>query len=457
MNQATQDFIRQHQDDDVRQLAFLGSKYPEVDMPFALDQIRGRKMARVKLPRWASLEGIIYPPHISMEQCSSESTALYKAELAARLLGLPASSSGTEMKAENEIEFVDLTGGFGVDFSYIAARLGVKSMYVERQAHLCEAAKENFERLGLKNAIVKNGDGIEVLHSFHPKKKDAASDDDSLGITYDQPLSLLKTKLGLKIIFIDPARRDDAGNKVVSLKDCTPDVTVLQEEMLSKADYVIIKLSPMLDWHRAISELSHVREVHIISVNNECKELLLVLSARNMGDMEASSADGEVKHAGNLRIYCVNDAQSFVCDELDMESSPVRIAPPVLEEMQYLYEPNASLMKAGCFGVLSDRYDARMLSKNSHLFVSQAPIEAFPGRSFRIIAISSFNKKELKRHLSGITKANIATRNFPLSVAELRKRLKLKDGGETYIFATTLSNESHMLVITEKACQKIKE
>ena len=450
MNQATQNFIRQHQDDDVRQLAFLGSKYPEVDMPFALDQIRGRKMARVKLPRWASLEGIIYPPHISMEQCSSESTALYKAELAARLLGLPASSSGIEMKAENEIEFVDLTGGFGVDFSYIAARLGVKSMYVERQAHLCEAAKENFGRLGLKNAIVKNGDGIEVLHSFLPKKDDAASTDDSLGIIYDQPLSLLKTKLGLKLIFIDPARRDDAGNKVVSLKDCTPDVTVLQEEMLSKADYVIIKLSPMLDWHRAISELSHVREVHIISVNNECKELLLVLSARNMGDMEASSADGEVKHAGNLRIYCVNDAQSFVCDELDMESSPVRIAPPVLEEMQYLYEPNASLMKAGCFGVLSDCYDARMLSKNSHLFVSQAPIEAFPGRSFRIIAISSFNKKELKRHLSGITKANIATRNFPLSVAELRKRLKLKDGGETYIFATTLSNESHVLMITEK-------
>ena len=436
MNQATQDFIRQHQDDDVRQLAFLGSKYPEVDMPFALDQIRGRKMARVKLPRWASLEGIIYPPHISMEQCSSESTALYKAELAARLLGLPASSSGIEMKAENEIEFVDLTGGFGVDFSYIAARLGVKSMYVERQAHLCEAAKENFGRLGLKNAIVKNGDGIEVLHSFHPKKKDAASADDSLGITYDQPRSLLKTNLGLKIIFIDPARRDDAGNKVVSLKDCTPDVTVLQEEMLSKADYVIIKLSPMLDWHRAISELSHVREVHIISVNNECKELLLVLSVRNMGE--------------NLRIYCINDAQSFVCDELDMESSQVKIAPSTLEEMQYLYEPNASLMKAGCFGVLSGRYDARMLSKNSHLFVSQAPIEAFPGRSFRIIAVSSFNKKELKRHLSGITKANIATRNFPLSVAELRKRLKLKDGGETYIFATTLSDESHVLMITEK-------
>lgn len=494
MNQATLDFIRQHQDDDVRQLAFLGSKYPEVDMPFALDQIRGRKMARVKLPRWASIDGIIYPPHISMEQCSSEQTALYKAELAARLLGLSPSSSenGEEKEKEsenasnlhlsencefagkgavdsefakneatcknqqilteleenvNEIKeephegdfseetgFVDLTGGFGVDFSYIASRLGVKSMYVERQAHLCEAAKENFGRLGLKNAIVKNGDGIEVLHSFASKKEAAASD--SLGITEDQPQSLLKTNLGLKLIFIDPARRDDAGNKVVSLKDCTPDVTLLQEEMLSKADYVIIKLSPMLDWHRAVSELNCVQEVHIISVNNECKELLLVLSARNMG---------------NLRIYCVNDAQSFVCDELDMESSSVKIALSTLEEMQYLYEPNASLMKAGCFSVLSERYGARMLSKNSHLFVSREPIAVFPGRSFRIIAVSSFNKKELKRHLSGITKANIATRNFPLSVAELRKRLKLKDGGETYIFATTLSDESHVLVITEKA------
>ena len=519
INQATIDFIRQHQDEDVRQLAFLGSKYPEVDMPFALDQIRGRKMAHVKLPRWASIEGIIYPPHISMEQCSSEQTALYKAELAARLLGLSPSSSETgqekDKESENvsnlhlskicefasegavdsefaknedtckkqqiltefdkcvnkskekpneedfseEIEFVDLTGGFGVDFSYIASRLGVKSMYVERQAHLCEAAKENFERLGLKNVSVKNGDGIEVLHSFH-SKKNAASD--FLGITEEQSQSLLKTNFGLKLIFIDPARRDDAGNKVVSLKDCTPDVTVLQEEMLSKADYVIIKLSPMLDWHRAVSELSHVREVHIVSVNNECKELLLVLSARNMGMNMVSGTDLGAKHDENLRIFCINDSQSFVCDETEMASSDVKIASPdkivssdritspALDEMPYLYEPNASLMKAGCFGVLSERYDAKMLSKNSHLFVSEDPVEAFPGRAFRIIAVSSFNKKELKRQLSGITKANIATRNFPLSVAELRKRLKLKDGGETYIFATTLSDESHVLVICER-------
>ena len=469
INQATLDFIRQHQDDDVRKLAFLGSKYPDVDMPFALDQIRGRKMARVKLPRWAEIDGIIYPPHISMEQCSSEQTAQYKAELAARLLGLGVLTSADAEKSKDadnskicefagkravaskfarnedtsekqqiltksvdsvnetkeetsegsfsdEIEFVDLTGGFGVDFSYIAARLGVKSMYVERQAHLCETAKENFERLGLKNAIVKNGDGVEVLHT----------------ITSDQTWSLLNTSHRLRLIFIDPARRDDAGNKVVSLQDCTPDVTQLQDEMLAKADYVIIKLSPMLDWHRAVSELSHVREVHIVSVNNECKELLLVLSAQE----EAP-----------LRVFCVNDDQHF--GFYDSHEAAVSIV-KADEVDGYLYEPNASLMKAGCFGDICQHYGVKMLAKNSHLFSSQELVADFPGRTFRINTISSFNKKELKRQLAGIVKANVAIRNFPLSVPELRKRLKLKDGGDNYIFATTLSDESHVLIIGTK-------
>ena len=444
MNQATIDFIRQHQEDDVRQLAFLGSKHPEVDMPFALDQIRGRKMARTKLPRWAAIEGIIYPPHISMEQCSSEVTAQYKAELAARLLNIqirktlnlenkeiseicefPTESAVAPKFAKNEgtcdfagkIDFVDLTGGFGVDFSYIAARLGVKAMYVERQVHLSEAAQENFKRLGLENAVVKNGDGVEVLHSISAQSKSS---------------SIVGDGKPLRLIFIDPARRDDAGNKVVSLQDCTPDVTLLQDEMLEKADFVIIKLSPMLDWHRAVSELKHVREVHIVSTGNECKELLLVLSAQSEGDLE---------------VYCVNDDQVMSYQEDD--DSVVSIASDA-STMSYLYEPNASLMKAGCFGVISARYGIKMLAKNSHLFVSEHSVVDFPGRSFRIKAISSFNKKELKRQLSGITKANIATRNFPLSVAELRKRLKLKEGGDIYIFATTLSDESHVLLICEK-------
>lgn len=446
MNQATIDFIRQHQEEDVRQLAFLGSKYPDVDMPFALDQIRGRQMARTKLPRWANIDGIIYPPHISMEQCSSEVTAMYKAELAARLVKKSQQNARIGHSLE-KINFLDMTGGFGVDFSYIAARLGVKSMYVERQAHLCAAAKENFERLGLENATVKNGDGVEILHSL------------------EKPLQL---------IFIDPARRDDAGNKVVSLQDCIPDVTLLQDEMLEKSDFVIIKLSPMLDWHRAVNELKQVREVHIVSTGNECKELLLVLSS-SLGDKAKSSTEVDEAHVSetddetsHLKVYCINDNQVMSYDETDksvvsiasgIECGIVELEKCSSEENElsqdsskplYLYEPNASLMKAGCFGAISSRYGVKMLEKNSHLFISDKPVHDFPGRAFRIKAVSSFNKKELKRQLSGVTKANIATRNFPLSVAELRKRFKLKDGGDTYIFATTLSDESHVLFICEK-------
>lgn len=471
MNQATIDFIRQHQDEDVRQLAFLGSKNSDVDMPFALDQIRGRQMARVKLPRWANIDGIIYPPHISMEQCSSEVTAMYKAELAARLLNSEICEFATKgtvvpkftknddtLGMQENVSFLDMTGGFGVDFSYIAAQLGVNSMYVERQAHLCEAAKENFERLGLKNAIVKNGDGVEVLHGFSTCDAD----------------SQISKEMPLRLIFIDPARRDDAGNKVVSLQDCTPDVTLLQDEMLEKSDFVIIKLSPMLDWHRAVSELKCVREVHIVSTGNECKELLLVLSS-SFGKKTKSSAEADEDKASetddetsHLKVYCINDNQVMSYEETDKsvvniasgkECGIVRLEKCSNEENDlpqdgskslYLYEPNASLMKAGCFGVISSRYGVKMLAKNSHLFVSEDPVADFPGRSFRIKAVSSFNKKDLKRQLSGITKANIATRNFPLSVTELRKRLKLKDGGDTYIFATTLSDESHVLFICEK-------
>lgn len=471
MNQATIDFIRQHQEEDVRQLAFLGSKYPDVDMPFALDQIRGRQMARTKLPRWANIDGIIYPPHISMEQCSSEVTAMYKAELAARLLNseiceFPTDGTAGPKFAKNDdilgkqenVSFLDMTGGFGVDFSYIAAQLGVNSMYVERQAHLCEAAKENFERLGLKNAIVKNGDGVEVLHGFSTCDAD----------------SQISKEMPLRLIFIDPARRDNAGNKVVSLQDCTPDATLLQDEMLEKSDFVIIKLSPMLDWHRAVNELKQVREVHIVSTGNECKELLLVLSS-SLGDKAKSSTEVDEAHVSetddetsHLKVYCINDNQVMSYDETDKsvvniasgkECGIVRLEKCSNEENDlpqdgskslYLYEPNASLMKAGCFGVISSRYGVKMLAKNSHLFVSEDPVADFPGRSFRIKAVSSFNKKDLKRQLSGITKANIATRNFPLSVAELRKRFKLKDGGDTYIFATTLSDESHVLFICEK-------
>lgn len=251
-------------------------------------------------------------------------------------------------------------------------------------------------------------------------------------------------------------------------------MTLLQDEMLEKSDFVIIKLSPMLDWHRAVNELKQVREVHIVSTGNECKELLLVLSS-SLGDKAKSSTEVDEAHVSetddetsHLKVYCINDNQVMSYDETDksvvsiasgIECGIVELEKCSSEENElsqdsskplYLYEPNASLMKAGCFGAISSRYGVKMLEKNSHLFISDKPVHDFPGRAFRIKAVSSFNKKELKRQLSGVTKANIATRNFPLSVAELRKRFKLKDGGDTYIFATTLSDESHVLFICEK-------
>ena len=401
---STLEFIRLHAQDDVRQLAFLGSKHPEVDLPFALDQIRGRQMAKTKLPQWAKKEGVIYPPHISMEQCSSEQTALYKARLATRLLKEMPGIEDCVEETPLQPSLVDLTGGFGVDFSYMAEALGGRCAYVEQQKHLCEAARHNFPLLGLEQVEVVNGDGTEVLQRLQQSG----------------------------IIFLDPARRDGAGKKVVSLHDCTPDVTLLQEELLQKARCVIIKLSPMLDWHKATADLKGVREVHIVSVGGECKELLLVLSAQ--------------QDEQEISIHCVNDAQEFVFTE----GNEGRLCIANNYSKPYLYEPNASLMKAGCFAAISERYGLEMVAQNSHLFLGKEPIDEFPGRTFRIRSLCSLNKKELKQQLQGIEQANIAVRNFPLTVADLRKRLKLKDGGSTYLFATTLSDGRHALFITEK-------
>ena len=231
MNKATKDFIREHADADVRQLALQGKKNPEVDMTYALEQIAGRQKSKTKLPSWAKVDGIVYPPHISMEQCSSEQTARYKAEVV--------------MSANR---FVDLTGGFGVDFSFIAKKFK-HAVYVERQEHLCDITSENFRLLGLDNAEVVNADGIEYLHQI----------DDA------------------DLIFIDPARRDDNGGRTYGIADCTPNVLEVMDELMQKTDVLLLKLSPMLDWRKAVKDIGGASEVHIVSVDNECKELLIMV------------------------------------------------------------------------------------------------------------------------------------------------------------------------------------
>ena len=388
--QATINFVKEHAADDVQRLALEVRKHPEVDAHFALDQIAGRQKSRTKLPSWAEVDDLIFPPSVSMEQCSSEATASYKSSLV----------SGESL--------VDLTGGFGVDFSFLANRFS-SAVYVERQEHLCHIAEHNFKELGLSHVKVVNDDAEHYLATM--------------------PV--------VDLIYLDPARRDGAGNRVFRLDDCTPNVVQLLDLLLTKGRQVMIKLSPMLDVSQALRQLRGVSEVHIVSVAGECKELLLLLSA---------------KHEGDVKIVCVNDGQTFT----------YRLGEPVVMPMQwsgelpaegdlYLYEPNASMMKAGCFGQLAQRYGLQAVAHQSHLFVAERPISDFQGRKFVVNDITTLNSKELKQKLAGITQANVAVRNFPLKAAELAKRLRLKDGGSVYIFGTRLTNGKNVLLLCEKA------
>ena len=438
MNEATVDFIRAHADDNVRQLALKGTKNPDVDLTFALDQIAGHQTARRKLPTWAATDGIVFPPHLSMEQCSSEQTARYKARIAGvrgeRILeerGEKREDIGGERSVVRSECMVDLTGGFGVDFSFLAP-LFDEAVYVERQSALCDIARHNFHVLGLQATIV-NGDAVDYL-----RQMDRAN-----------------------LIYIDPARRDLQGQRTYGISDCTPDVVALRDLLLEKADRVIIKLSPMLDWRKAVQDLSlspntplelrslatngtqeHlspcVSEVHIVSVGNECKELLLVLENR-----EERGDEGEPK------VFCVNDETVFVVGKPSRNYQGNEVVKDILKG-SFLYEPNASIMKVGCFEAVSEAFDVCPIAPNSHLFVCDRLIGAFPGRTFIIDDMTTMNKRELRTALAGISRANITVRNFPLTVAQLRSRLKLGEGGSTYIFATTLADNRHVLLVCSK-------
>ena len=397
-NKATWEFIRQHQDDDIRDLALRGTKDPEVDLTFALQQIDGHRRAMEKLPSWAAKEGIVWPPHLSMEQCSSEQTARYKAEVA---------GSGES--------FVDLTAGFGVDAAFIAQGFQ-KAVCVELQPELCAISSENFKLLGLQIEVV-NGNGAEYLHKMPPAD----------------------------LVFIDPARRDEHGGRTYGIADCTPNVLDFIDELLEKAQRVMIKLSPMLDWRKAVEDIGreNVSAVHIVSVANECKELIVEVKGRK----------GEkVKNLEEAKVVCVNLLSDGGREYFEFDAyAPTKSFPLLtLLPSHFLYEPNASVMKAGRFDLLAECFGVTPLHQNSHLFVSDKEVTDFPGRGFIIERITSMNKRNLKESLAGITQANIAVRNFPMSAVELRRRLKLRDGGDAFIFATTVENVGHRLFICRK-------
>ena len=458
----TSEFIIQFRESDPRRLALQASRYPDVDMPFALNQIQGWQTAQRKLPSWAACDGVVYPPHLNMEQCSSEPTARYKQQVARLWAERIPNASRTSM--------TDLTGGFGVDFSF-TSRCFSSATYVERNASLCEVVGANLPRLGIRNATVECAEAEAVLERMEPQT----------------------------MIFLDPARRDEHGAKTVLIADCTPDVCQLLPSLMQKSQFVMLKLSPMLDWHKAIVDLDgKVREVHIVSADGECKELLLVLANNVTKDVKVycvdiqSKPDSQGEYPRSEFVYSIGgEAESQPTNStLNIEHLTLNInnstsaqptnstfniqhstlppatnstfniqhstLPPAtnstfnIQHSTFLYEPNASVMKAGCFDEIARAYGVSAISRNSHLFLSDREIDGFPGRAFAIDAVTTMNKRQLRQTLSGMKQANIAVRNFPLSVAELRKRLKLSDGGDTYIFATTTSDDDHILMLTHK-------
>ena len=421
----TSEFVKQFRESDPRKLALQASRYPDVDMPYALNQIQGWQTALRKLPSWAACDGVVYPPHLNMEQCSSEPTARYKQQVARRWAERIPNASRTSM--------TDLTGGFGVDFSF-TSRCFDCATYVERNASLCDVVGGNLPRLGIRNAQVKCAEAEAVLEQMESQT----------------------------MIFLDPARRDEHGAKTVLIADCTPDVCQFLPRLMEKSQFVMLKLSPMLDWHKAIVDLDgKVREVHIVSADGECKELLLVLAPDGKPEVQVfcvdiqSRPDSEGQYPRSEFVYSIatNAQEEMVENNSKLENSTSALPTNSTFKTQnskFLHEPNASVMKAGCFDEIARAYGVSAISRNSHLFLSDREIEGFPGRSFAIDAVTTMNKRQLRQTLSGMKQANIAVRNFPLSVAELRKRLKLNDGGDTYIFATTTSDGDHILMLTHK-------
>ena len=462
MNDETREFVAMHRNEDVRELALKAKRVEGLDLPLALDQIAGWQIARKKLPQWASCEGIVYPPHISMEQCSSQFTAQYKSEITQTLLvpsatvharvsdsaesdmqtaksalhlsdsaesdtqeaktGLRMSDSGESDTLVAKRAMVDLTGGFGVDFSYLARGFS-QATYVERQRHLCELAEHNMAALGLDQARIVCSDGVEYLSQMDP----------------------------VDFIYLDPARRDEHGSRTYAIEDCTPNVLELRDLLLAKSRFTLVKLSPMLDWRKAVVDFDGaVREVHIVATGNECKELLLVL-----GRPAQANARDSVDGAGSYQclaphVFCVNDDQRIDYDSAEYTQGLRIGGKPLPDAKRYLYEPNASIMKAGCFDLVEERFGVTQIGPSSHLFVSEQQIADFPGRGFTIEAVGSMNKKDTKRLLNGMKQANIAVRNFPLTAPQLRKKLKLADGGTVYLFGTTMQGGGHVLLRTSK-------
>lgn len=396
-------FVSEHLNDDVSRLLLSARRYPSIDVPFAVEQIEARRRLRTKLPEWYALPDLIMGGRIPAEQCSSEQTARFKRSV---------------MLADAH-SLCDMTGGMGVDFWYMSQGLD-RAVYTERQPHLCEAARHNFSVL--QSATEGACSAIEVRE----------------GLSTELPIP------DVDVIYLDPARRSTDGSRIYEISDCEPDVVAWQHDLLSHCRQLITKVSPMADISRTLSRLVGVTHLYVVSVRNECKELLIV----QQSDALTSSPDC-------LQIHCVD----FWADRsVDFQFSKRQLG--ALEDGSlatkmgsFLYEPDVSIMKAQGFKALSDRFNVRMLDSDCHYFTSDALVPDFPGRIFVVDQQIEFSSRAIKQLRRAIPQANIAVRHFPLAADELRRRTGIRDGGEVYLFGATLQNVGPVLL----KCSKYKQ
>lgn len=386
LNSETQKFIKDNLTNDLTKLILKGSPFEEVSVQEIAQQIEGAQKCKKKLPTWYEVEGIIYPKKVNLEQTSSEATAIYKANLI----------------EGNSI--IDLTGGFGIDCYYFSKRIS-KVIHCELNEKLSKIVAHNYQKLNVTNIQTESTDSIEYLKN---------------------------NKQQLDWIYIDPSRRNDAKGKVFLLDDCLPNVPENLELLFEHSNNILIKNSPILDITSTINELQFVKEIHIIAVQNEVKELLFIL---------------EKGFNNNIKIKTIN-LQKDENQLFEFEIGPHTVAEYQLP-LTYLYEPNTAILKSGGFHQLATKLKISKLHQHSHLYTSEDFLENFPGRKFKIEKILNYNKKEILKNLP-YKKANITTRNFPETVAQIRKKTKIKDGGNTYLFFTTnLHAEKQVLLCTK--------
>ena len=439
---SVKEFIEKHLKDDVNRLAL--AKFPEgIDREFVIRQIHARQVLSKKLPSWAENDELVFPKKLSLEQCSSELTAKYKAELLStkshEITRKEFSEDSCSLADEKRI-LIDLTGGMGVDTAFLSDNFD-KTYYVEMQEELCEMAKHNFKVMN------KN---IEVVN--------------------DNAEHFLTICDEVDCIYLDPARRDEYGRKMVSLHDCSPDVVELHDLLLKKAKRVLVKVSPMLDIEMVKKELKDITEIHVVAVRNECKEILICQRTTDNGQQTCENSEDCLQ----MIAVDLRENWNFAFTENEELEAQWTLADNV---GRYLYEPGAACMKAGCFKLLSQRYGLDKLHRNSHLYTSDDLIPDFPGRIFEVVNVVPFDKKTKKNiwtldledaktqrrkdakkgseslslcDSATFKKANVAVRNFPLSAEELKKNLGLQDGSDFYIFGTTMKGEKKVVVLTKK-------